>query len=129
MGKWKTFKVLIVAALTAIPIANAGSAAAAETSPKGADSVSTKGPTDSDRIAPKEQRIILKVGGLTCSSCERQAGKALKKVRGVKEAIVSAKEGRAEITYDPDSAKAQDLVDAVRDAGYKAFLADSSSGG
>lgn len=69
--------------------------------------------------------IILKVEGMTCSSCELQVKRALKKVPGVKEAKPSAEAGNARILYETAKAKPEDLVKAINRAGYRASLPDS----
>ncbi len=41
---------------------------------------------------------------------------ALESVKGVKEAKVSLEKGEAVVKYDPNQAKVEDLIKAVRDA-------------
>ena len=41
---------------------------------------------------------------------------ALQSVKGVKEAKVSLEKGEAVVKYDPDQAKIEDLVEAVKNA-------------
>jgi copper chaperone CopZ len=86
------------------------------------------GATDSGKAVAKEQRIVLKVEGMTCGSCEHHVRKALNKVPGVKDAKANAKENKAEVVYDTSMAKAGDLLNAVNKAGYKASLPDSGAG-
>ena len=41
---------------------------------------------------------------------------ALEKVKGVKEAVVSREQDEAVVKYDPDVAKEEDLIKAVKEA-------------
>lgn len=41
---------------------------------------------------------------------------ALEKVKGVKEAVVSREQDQAVVKYDPDVAKEEDLIKAVKEA-------------
>lgn len=67
-------------------------------------------------------KTILRSQELTCPSCVAKIEKALKGVPGVAEAKVFFNTGRIEVEYDPAAAKGEDLVKAVRTAGYEAKL-------
>jgi Cu+-exporting ATPase len=60
----------------------------------------------------------LQVEGMTCASCVARVEKALRQVPGVAESTVNIATARAEIRADPSRVSAQDLVEAVRAAGY-----------
>lgn len=62
--------------------------------------------------------VVLTVRGMTCASCERRITRRLLKVRGVSAADVSFRRGTATVRTD-GSARRQDLVHAVRAAGYE----------
>jgi len=63
----------------------------------------------------------LKVDGMTCPMCVKTIKGALKGIKGVKDASVSLKEGKAVVTHE-DSVKAEQLVEAVKKEGYGASL-------
>jgi len=65
--------------------------------------------------------IPLTVKGMTCRMCEYPVKSALKKLPGVVDAKVSAKDGTATVTYDPEKVTPQQMADAVKKAGYKAY--------
>jgi len=69
----------------------------------------------------KVETIPLKIKGMTCWTCEYPVKNALKKLPGVVDAKVSAKDGKAIVTYDPAKVTPQQMVDAVKKAGYKAY--------
>lgn len=58
---------------------------------------------------------------LSCPSCVAKIEKALRKVKGVQEAKVHFNTGRIEIEHD-EQAQADELVKAVRAAGYEAHV-------
>ncbi|MDR3282649.1 MAG: heavy-metal-associated domain-containing protein [Candidatus Methanoplasma sp.] len=64
-------------------------------------------------------KVVLKVEGMACNVCADGVADALSKVPGVADAAVDLKKGVATITHD-GSAKEEDLVKAVVEAGFKA---------
>lgn len=73
------------------------------------------------------QKAVLNVSGMTCGGCASEVKSALTKVNGVKDCKVSWKEGKAEVEFSGDPAKAGDLVKAVNKTGFKASLANVES--
>jgi len=67
------------------------------------------------------ETIPLTIKGMSCWTCEYPVKNALKKLPGVVDAKVSAKDGKATVTYDPEKVTPQQMVDAVKKAGYKAY--------
>ncbi len=68
-------------------------------------------------------KTLLRSQELSCPSCVAKIEKALKAVDGVETAQVHFNTGRIEVEYDPQRAKAEDLLKAVRGAGYEAKVA------
>jgi Cu+-exporting ATPase len=62
------------------------------------------------------------VTGMSCAACQVHVERALRETPGVNDAQVNLMSHRARVTYDPAVAKLEQLVDAVRDAGYDASL-------
>ncbi len=58
----------------------------------------------------------LKIEGMTCGHCVMSVKKELSKLAGVN--IVDVQIGRAHVQYDEDKMKREDLVKAIREAGY-----------
>ncbi|HEM55780.1 MAG TPA: cation-translocating P-type ATPase [Thermodesulfobium narugense] len=67
------------------------------------------------------EKLILKIEGMSCASCAMNVEKALKKVKGVKSAVVNLASEKALITFDPQNFNEKDVFEAVEKAGYKAF--------
>jgi Cu+-exporting ATPase len=68
------------------------------------------------------QVALLSLSGMHCSSCAGLIERSLKKVPGVTEANVNFASEKARIVYNPLTAKVEDLVKGVENAGYKATL-------
>ena len=64
----------------------------------------------------KEETVTLEISGMTCGSCVATVQSALESVKGVKEAKVSLENKEAVVKYDPDVAKVEDLIQAVKNA-------------
>jgi len=68
------------------------------------------------------ENIILPVSGMTCASCVNKITAALKGVNGVVSATVNLAAETADIGFMPGVATVDDLVKAVRGAGYGAQM-------
>lgn len=68
------------------------------------------------------ENISIEVEGLTCFSCEFAVSSALKNLDGVFGVIVSAKDGKAKISYDPDKTDLKQLFEAIDKTGFKAKI-------
>ncbi len=68
-------------------------------------------------------KTILRSQELSCPSCVAKIEKALKALDGVTEATVHFNTGRIVVEHDPVAVKGDQLVTAVRAAGYEAKIA------
>lgn len=69
------------------------------------------------------ERIKLDVTGMHCSSCAGLIERSIKKVPGVKEALVNFASEKASVLADMSTVAEKDLIAAVEKAGYKAVVA------
>lgn len=69
-------------------------------------------------------RAVLSISGMHCSSCAALITRKLKKTPGVEEANVNFASARAHVRYDAAKVKVNDLLAAVKAAGYSANVAD-----
>jgi len=67
---------------------------------------------------PDRRRIRAHIGGLHCSLCTGTIEKALGKRPGVDKVAVSLTHEQALIEYDPSVARAEDLLQTLKDIGY-----------
>jgi Cu+-exporting ATPase len=76
---------------------------------------------------PPSERLELPISGMTCASCAARVEKKLNRLDGVQASVNYATE-RASVQLAPESATtAQDVVEAVKQAGYEAILPTSGA--
>ncbi len=68
------------------------------------------------------ESLTLPVLGMTCAACQHHVESALRSTAGVTSARVDLMAHRASVVFDPSVAVPQELVDAIRKAGYDAVL-------
>ncbi len=66
------------------------------------------------------KKTLLRSQELSCPSCVAKIETALKSLNGVQDAKVHFNTGKIEVQHDPATAKTEDLIKAVRSAGYEA---------
>jgi copper chaperone CopZ len=66
------------------------------------------------------KKTTLRASDLNCPSCVSKIETALKAVDGVVDAEVKFATGKILVEHDPSTAKVDDLIGAVRSAGYTA---------
>ncbi|MBW2060828.1 MAG: cation transporter [Deltaproteobacteria bacterium] len=71
-------------------------------------------------IFSRSEKIELKVTGMTCGHCEARVKEALLNVEGVKKAIADHQAQKAVVNLEKDKVNREDLVAAVKAAGYEA---------
>ncbi|MGC8786889.1 MAG: heavy-metal-associated domain-containing protein, partial [Anaerolineae bacterium] len=64
------------------------------------------------------KQATLPIRGMTCASCAAHVEEALKEIEGVSEANVNLATERARVAFSPERARVEDMVKAVRNAGY-----------
>jgi Cu+-exporting ATPase len=73
-------------------------------------------------------RIDIPVTGMTCASCVRRVEQALAKKEGVAEVSVNFAAERASVAYEPAATSPEELIGAIRDAGYDADVREVTFG-
>ncbi len=77
-------------------------------------------PSAVEASAELPEKIELDVSGMTCGSCAARVQRALAGQPGVSEALVNYATARASVELAPGAVGPEDLVEAVRRAGYDA---------
>lgn len=67
-------------------------------------------------------RIKLQITGMHCSSCEMIAKEELEELPGVSEIKIDSKTGEGELILDTEKNNNQDVLDAIKRAGYNATV-------
>ena len=76
-----------------------------------------------------QESLTLPVLGMTCASCQHHVEAALRATAGVESARVDLMAHRASVVFDPALAAPQQLVEAIREAGYDAVLPRADGSG
>jgi Cu+-exporting ATPase len=71
-------------------------------------------------------QITVPVTGMTCASCVRRVERALSKKDGVTEASVNFAAEKASVAYDPAATSPDELIGAIREAGYGADVREAT---
>jgi len=66
-----------------------------------------------------KEKVIIKVGGMTCAMCVKAIEDAIGKIDGVSEVNVNLGAEKAYITYNPKMATIEEMREAIEDAGYQ----------
>ncbi|KAH9795524.1 Copper-transporting ATPase RAN1 [Citrus sinensis] len=83
-----------------------------------------------ERIGDGMRRIQVGVTGMTCAACSNSVEGALMGLKGVAKASVALLQNKADVVFDPDLVKDEDIKNAIEDAGFEAeILAESSTSG
>jgi copper chaperone CopZ len=70
-------------------------------------------------MKPNEIKEIIKIEGMTCTSCEMRIENKLSKLPGVIEAKVSYANQKADITFDPKLINIAKITEAIESLDYK----------
>ncbi|XP_030538021.1 probable copper-transporting ATPase HMA5 [Rhodamnia argentea] len=69
-----------------------------------------------------EARAVLSVVGMTCSACAGSVEKAVKRLPGIREAVVDVLNGRAQVLYYPSFVNEETIRETIEDVGFQAAL-------
>ena len=70
------------------------------------------------------RRLIVGVGGMTCSSCVQTVQETLEQVPGVSSASVSLRDEEANVTFCSPPASVETISSAIEDIGFEAWVKD-----
>ncbi len=79
-------------------------------------------PPRAEQAADGRERVVLRVEGMSCATCEIAVRRALKQVDGVASADVSVATNTATIEFDPRKTNLDKLGAAVNSTGYRGSL-------
>jgi Cu+-exporting ATPase len=76
---------------------------------------------DPEDEANPEEKIAVKIGGMTCVKCIRAIEKTLNKLDGISHVNVNLSAEKAYVTYNPEMTTMDDMKKAVKKAGYRFY--------
>ncbi|KAA3468956.1 putative copper-transporting ATPase HMA5 isoform X1 [Gossypium australe] len=82
-----------------------------------------KGVTAQETILQgSEAKAMFSVMGMTCSACAGSVEKAIKRLPGIKEAVVDVLNNKAQVMFYPSFVNEESIREAIEDAGFQAAL-------
>ena len=73
-----------------------------------------------------KNKLQLKIDGLHCQACEKITKGELEELAGVSEISINAQEGRGEIVLDESQNNSQEVLQAIKRAGFKGKIVSSA---
>ncbi|CAI8617734.1 unnamed protein product [Vicia faba] len=77
---------------------------------------------DKHDVHDETRRIQVRITGMTCAACSNSVEAALKSVDGVVEASVALLQNKADVVFNRNLAKDEDIKNAIEDAGFEAEI-------
>ncbi|XP_058731255.1 copper-transporting ATPase RAN1-like [Vicia villosa] len=77
---------------------------------------------DKREVHDETKRIQVRISGMTCAACSNSVEAALKSVDGVIEASVALLQNKADVVFNQNLAKEDDIKNAIEDAGFEAEI-------
>ncbi|GAB6392158.1 MAG: copper chaperone CopZ [Treponematales bacterium] len=71
------------------------------------------------------EKLVLRVGGMSCEHCARAVAQAAGGLPGVRKVAVDVKKGLVSLRHDPAKAPVSAIQAAIEDAGYTAGAASA----
>jgi len=69
-----------------------------------------------------QEKITLKISGMSCTACAKLIKMSLDKVLGVENVSVDYASAKADVVFDNEKTNVGDLVKTVKEGGYEANL-------
>ncbi len=76
----------------------------------------------------EENKVKLKITGMSCAACSTKIEKKLNRLEGVSNAVVNLATGKATVEFEAGKIKVEDLLKTVSDLGYSAKEAKEEVG-
>ncbi|CAL5213875.1 unnamed protein product [Lathyrus oleraceus] len=77
---------------------------------------------DKHDVHDETRRIQVRISGMTCAACSNSVEAALKSVDGVIEASVALLQNKADVVFNRNLVKEEDIKNAIEDAGFEAEI-------
>ncbi len=86
---------------------------------RGGAATQTPASANHSSATSSDQFVLIRIEGMHCHRCEQAIKKLLQRKPGVHEAEVDFASGQASILFDPKLITVAELIDGVKEAGYK----------
>ncbi|RDX95775.1 putative copper-transporting ATPase HMA5, partial [Mucuna pruriens] len=76
---------------------------------------------ETEKVAQgSEAKVVFSVLGMTCAACAGSVEKAIKRLPGIRQALVDVLNDKAQVLYYPHMVKEERIREAIEDAGFEA---------
>ncbi|KAL9231033.1 hypothetical protein vseg_006304 [Gypsophila vaccaria] len=76
----------------------------------------------------EESETLISVIGMSCSACAASVEKAIKRLPGIREALVDVLNNRARVYFYPSLVNAEQIRETIEDVGFEAALIEDDNG-
>ncbi|KAJ6415213.1 hypothetical protein OIU84_004074 [Salix udensis] len=73
-------------------------------------------------VEGSEAKAVFSVMGMTCSACAGSVEKAVKRLPGIREAVVDVLNNKAQVLFYPSFVNEETIRETIEDAGFEATL-------
>jgi copper chaperone CopZ len=106
--------------VSSAPRTSGGAASSTATAPAAAAAVSAAaGAGGGSGAVASDRFVFIRIEGMHCHKCEAAIKKTVQRLPGVHEVEVDFASGQASVLFDPTLVTINQLVDGVKQAGYK----------
>ncbi|XP_028807173.1 probable copper-transporting ATPase HMA5 [Neltuma alba] len=86
-----------------------------------------RGSSQEEALRSPEAKAVLKVTGMTCAACAGSVEKAVKRLPGIRDAVVDVLNDKALVRYFPAMVTEERIKEAIEDAGFEAKSIEEES--
>ncbi|PHT57904.1 putative copper-transporting ATPase HMA5 [Capsicum baccatum] len=73
-------------------------------------------------LTNKDKKAVFSVNGMSCSACAGSVEKAIKRLSGIKEAVVDVLNNKAQVVFYPSFVNEETIRETIEDVGFQATL-------
>ncbi|PHU28218.1 putative copper-transporting ATPase HMA5 [Capsicum chinense] len=73
-------------------------------------------------LTNKDKQAVFSVNGMSCSACAGSVEKAIKRLSGIKEAVVDVLNNKAQVVFYPSFVNEETIRETIEDVGFQATL-------
>ncbi|CAN6869065.1 unnamed protein product [Brassica oleracea] len=72
-------------------------------------------------------KAVFRVVGMTCSACAGPVEEAIKRLRGIHEAVIDVLNNQAQVLFNPNFVNLEKICETIQDAGFEASLIENEA--
>ncbi|KAG2299164.1 hypothetical protein Bca4012_010729 [Brassica carinata] len=72
-------------------------------------------------------KAVFRIMGMTCAACAGPVEEAIKRLRGIHEAVIDVLNNQAQVLFNPSFVNVEKICETIEDAGFKASLIENEA--